>query len=114
MAAYNASDVSLSMRIHTKDCASHKSTFTHWVDIEEADMPEWDYIDSEVLYGDLLLSFYNEEKLVGKRLTQQDITTFSKYVKDGVGEGYECDCGRPYTKIEGFAKDELITIKRED
>jgi hypothetical protein len=114
MAAYNASDVSLSMRAHTKDCASHKNTFTHWVEVSSNEMPTCDGYKKGGCYGDYWNLYYLGKEMVGKAVMSQGEMSYYKYIKDGVGEGYECDCERPYTKIEGFAQDELITIKRED
>jgi hypothetical protein len=115
MATYNASDVSMSMRMHTKACASHKSTFTHWMEVDSSyDIPNADNIEEGSGYGDYWYTYYSGNEILGKSVYSQGGMSYYKYIKDGVGEEYECDCERPYTKLEGFSQDELITIKRED
>ena len=114
MKTYDSSKVNLSLRTHTKECAIHKSTFTRWVKTSLEDMPKADrYIEGSG-YGDFWNTYYKGNKLIGKVVHSHGEISYYKYIKDGVGERYECDCGQPYTKIEGFAQDSLITIKRED
>ena len=114
MAAYNASDVSLSIRMHTKECASHKNTFTNWIEVSSNEMPSFNGYKKGGCYGDYWNTYYLGKEMVGKAVMSHGEISYYKYIKDGVGEEYECDCGMPYINVEGFAQDSLITIKRED
>jgi len=114
MKTYDPSKVNLSLRTHTKECNIHKSTFTRWVETSLEDMPKANrYIEGSG-YGDFWNIFYKDNKLVGKGVHSQGETSYYKFIRNGVGEKYECDCEMPYTKIEGFARDSPITIKREE
>ena len=116
---YDPSKVKLSIKTHTKDCASHKSTFLHYKEVSEEELLA--YLESfdevtykeETLYGACGRWFYVNDKEVAKAVYDYGEMCFYIYSEEGYGEKFECECGMIDHEITGFASDEHITIKRK-
>lgn len=116
---YDPSKVKLSIKTHTKDCASNKSTFSHYKEASEEELRAYLYDFDEVtykdiyLYGDKCRWFYANGKSVAKGSYKYGEMCFYIYSEEGYGEKFECDCDMIDHEIVGFASDEPITIKRK-
>ena len=116
---YDPSKVKLSIKTHTKDCASNKSTFSHYKEVSEEELRAYLYDFEEVTYKEETLYracdrwFYVNNKEVAKGSYEYGGVTFYIYSEEGYGEKFECDCGMIDHEITGFASDEHITIKRK-
>lgn len=116
---YDASKVRVFMKLHSSNCASHKSTVSHYKEVSEEELREYLESFDEVtykdiyLYGDKCRWFYANGKSVARGSYEHGEVTFSIYSEEGYGEKFECDCGMIDHKIKGFASDTTITINRK-
>ena len=116
---YDASQVKLSIKTHTKDCASHKSTFSHYKEASEAELRE--YLESfdevtykeETLYGACGRWFYVNDKEVAKVVFDYGEISYYIYSEEGYGEKFECDCNMIDYEIVGFSEDTRIKVNKQ-
>ena len=116
---YDPSKVKLSIKMHTKDCASHKSTFSHYKEVSEEELRAYLYDFNEVTYketfayGNSYRWFYIDDKEVAKAVYEYGEITFSIYSEEGYGEKFECDCGMIDHEIVGFSEDTRIKVNKQ-
>ena len=116
---YDPSKVKLSIKMHTKDCASNKSTFSHYKEVNEEDLRA--YLESfeeviykeETLYGACGRWFYVNNKEVAKVVYEYDKISYYIYSEEGYGEKFECDCGMINHEIKGFSEDTRIEVNKQ-
>ena len=113
---YDASQVKLSIKTHTKDCASHKGSFSYYKRVSEEELREYlesfdevTYKDS-YLYGDWSRYFYVNEEPVAKGSNEYGEISFYIYSEEGYGGKFECDCGMIDHEIVGFLEDTRIKV----
>ena len=115
---YDPNKVKLSIKTHTKDCASNKSTFSHYKEVSEEELEYLESFDEVTykdiyLYGDKCRWFYANGKSVAKGSYEYGETTFSIYSEEGYGEKFECDCGMIDHEIKGFSEDTRIKANKQ-
>ena len=116
---YDPSKVRLSMKLHSSNCASHKSTFSHYKEVSEEELRA--YLESfnevtykeDTLYGACGRWFYVNNKEVAKVVYEYGEISYYIYSEEGYGDKFECDCDKIDHEIVVFASDEPITIKRK-
>ena len=118
---YDASKVRVLMKLHSSNCASHKSTFSHYKEVSEEELRE--YLESfdevtykeETLYGACGRWFYVDDKEVAKVVFDYGEMCYYIYSKEGYVEKFECDCDMIDHEIVGFSEDTRIKgNKNED
>ena len=116
---YDPSKVKLSIKTHTKDCASNKSTFSHYKEVSEEELRAYLYDFDEVtykdiyLYGDKCRWFYANGKSVAKGSYEYGDVRFYIYSEEGYGGKFECDCGMSDHEFVGFSEDTRIKVNKQ-
>ena len=116
---YDPNKVKLSIKTHTKDCASNKSTFSHYKEVSEEELRAYLYDFDEVtykeetLYGACGRWFYVNNKEVAKAVYEYGEISYYIYSEEGYGEKFECDCDMTDHEIVGFSEDTRIKVNKQ-
>lgn len=116
---YDTNKVKLSIKTHTKDCASNKSTFSHYKEVSEEELRAYLYDFDEVTYKEATLYgacgrwFYVNNKEVAKAVYEYGEISYYIYSEEGYGGKFECDCGMIDHEIVGFSEDTRIKVNKQ-
>ena len=116
---YDASKVRVFMKLHSSNCASHKSTFSLYKEVSDEELRA--YLESfdevtykeETLYGACGRWFYVNNKEVAKAVYEYGEISYYIYSEEGYGEKFECDCGMINHEIKGFSEDTRIEVNKQ-